>query len=157
MAENQRAVSKGFYVRLRGCKDAQEALGKHLTEAFGVSYNDDRKEKVAQIVKVFKYNAIVQNLAPIAADDYKQLRVADSVALQHMNRILELALSKEKTTEALTELFDELGSEVRDADIIRWYGMDANYYYLSEALCVPIIKTLWRRKLKLNQRKLSTE
>ena len=99
-------------------------------------------------MKVFKYNAIVQNLAPIAADNYKQTRIADSVALQHMNRILELALSKEKTTEALTELFDELGSEVRDADIIRWYGTDANCYYLPEALCVPIIKTLLEEKIE---------
>lgn len=139
---------RDFYVRLRACKDAQEALGKHLTDIFGVSYNDDSKEKVEYIVKVFKYNVIVQNLAPIAADNYKQTRIADSVALQHMNRILELALSKEKTTEALTELFDELGSEVRDADIIRWYGTDANYYYLPEALCVPIIKTLLEEKIE---------
>ena len=139
---------RDFYVRLRACKDALEALGKHLTDIFGVSYNDDSKEKVEYIVKVFKYNAIVQNLAPIAADNYKQTRIADSVALQHMNRILELALSKEKTTEALTELFDELGSEVRDADIIRWYGTDANYYYLPEALCVPIIKTLLEEKIE---------
>ncbi len=139
---------RDFYVRMRGCKEAQEALGKHLTDIFGVSYNDDSKEKVAHIVKVFKYNVIVQNLAPIAEDNYKQTRITDSVALQHMNRILELALSKEKTTEALTELFDELGSEVRDADIIRWYGTDANYYYLPEALCVPIIKTLLEEKIE---------
>lgn len=139
---------RDFYVRLRGCKDAQEALGKHLTDIFGVSYNDDSKEKVAHIVKVFKYNVIVQNLAPIAADNYKQTRITDSVALQHINRILELALSKDKTTEALTELFDELGSEVRDADIIRWYGTEANYYYLPQALCVPIIKTLLEEKIE---------
>ena len=37
---------RDFYVRLRACKDAQEALGKHLTDIFGVSYNDDSKEKV---------------------------------------------------------------------------------------------------------------
>lgn len=146
--ECESGKQRDFYVRMRGCKDAQEALGKHLTDIFGVSYNDDSKEKVAHIVKVFKYNAIVQNLAPIAADNYKQTRITDSVALQHMNRILELALSKEKTTEALTELFDELGSEVRDADIIRWYGTDANYYYLPEALCVPIIKTLLEEKIE---------
>lgn len=146
--ECESGKQRDFYVRLRGCKDAQEALSKHLTDIFGVSYNDDSKEKVAHIVKVFKYNAIVQNLAPIAADNYKQTRITDSVALQHMNRILQLALSKEKTTEALTELFDELGSEVRDADIIRWYGTDANYYYLPEALCVPIIKTLLEEKIE---------
>ena len=139
---------RDFYIRLRGCKDAQEALGKHFTDIFGVSYNDDSKEKVAHIVKVFKYNVIVQNLAPIAADNYKQTRITDSVALQHINRILELALSKDKTTEALTELFDELGSEVRDADIIRWYGTEANYYYLPQALCVPIIKTLLEEKIE---------
>ena len=146
--ECESGKQRDFYVRLRGCKDAQEALSKHLTDIFGVSYNDDSKEKVAHIVKVFKYNAIVQNLAPIAADNYKQTRITDSVALQHMNRILELALSKEKTTEALTELFDELGSEVRDADIIRWYGTDANYYYMPEALCVPIIKTLLEENIE---------
>lgn len=146
--ECESGKQRDFYVRLRGCKDAQEALSKHLTDIFGVSYNDDSKEKVSHIVKVFKYNVIVQNLAPIAADNYKQTRITDSVALQHMNRILELALSKEKTTEALTELFDELGSEVRDADIIRWYGTEANYYYLPEALCVPIIKTLLEEKIE---------
>lgn len=146
--ECESSKQRNFYVRLRACKDAQEALGKHLTDIFGVSYNDDTKEKVAHIVKVFKYNVIVQNLAPVAADNYKQTRITDSVALQHMNRILEMALSKEKTTEALTELFDELGSEVRDADIIRWYGTEANYYYLPEALCVPIIKTLLEEKIE---------
>lgn len=146
--ECESGKQRDFYVRLRGCKDAQEALGRHFTDIFGVSFNDNSKEKVAQIVKVFKYNAIVQNLAPIAADNYKQTRIADSVALQHMNRILELALSKEKTTEAITELFNELGSEVRDADIIRWYGIDANYYYLPQALCVPIIKTLLEEKIE---------
>lgn len=146
--ECESGKQRNFYVRLRACKDAQEALGKHLTDIFGVSYNDDTKEKVAHIVKVFKYNVIVQNLAPVAADNYKQTRITDSVALQHMNRILEMALSKEKTTEALTELFDELGSEVRDADIIRWYGTEANYYYLPEALCVPIIKTLLEEKIE---------
>ena len=139
---------RDFYVKLRGCKEAEATLSKHLTDIFGVSYNDDSKEKVAEMVKVMKYNAIVQNLAPVAADNYKQTRITDSVALQHMNRILELALSNAKTAEALTELFNELGSDVHDADIIRWYGTDANFYYVPEALCVPIIKTLLEEKIE---------
>lgn len=146
--ESESMKQRDFYVKLRGCKDAEEALNEHLTDIFGVSYNDDIKEKVGQIVRVFKYNAIVQNLAPVAADNYKQTRITDSVALQHMNRILELALSNDKTTVALTELFCELGSEVRDADIIRWYGTGANYYYVPEALCLPIIKTLLDEKIE---------
>lgn len=145
---SENGKQKDFYVRLRRCRDAEEALRKHLTDIFGVAYNDDSDKKVAEIVKVFKYNAIVQNLASTAADNYKQTRITDSVALQHMNRILELALSNGKTTEALTELFRELGSDVHDADIIRWYGTDANYYYVPEALCIPIISTLLEEKIE---------
>lgn len=145
---SENGKQRDFYVRLRRCRDAEEALRKHLTDIFGVAYNDDSDKKVAEIVKVFKYNAIVQNLAPTAADNYKQARITDSVALQHMNRILELALSNEKTTEALTELFRELGSDVHDADIIRWYGTDANYYYVPEALCIPIISTMLEEKIE---------
>lgn len=147
--ECENGRQRDFYVKLRRCRDAEEVLNKHLTDIFGVSYNDNSKEKVAEIVKVFKYNAIVQNLAPTADDNYKQTRIMDSVALQHINRILELALSNVKTTEALTELFRELSSEVHDADIIRWYGTDANYYYVPEALCIPIIKTLLEEKIEI--------
>lgn len=145
---SEHGKQKDFYVKLRKCKDAEEGLNRHLTDIFGTSYDDDSKEKVAQIVRVFKYNAIVQNLAPVAADDYQLTRITDSVALQHINRLLELALSNEKTTVALTTLFNELGSEVHDADIIRWYGTEANYYYVPEALCMPIIKTLLKEKIE---------
>lgn len=146
--ESESVKQRDFYVKLRGCKDAEEALNEHLTDIFGTSYNDDIEGKVGQIVRVFKYNAIAQNLAPVAADKYRQTRITDGVALQHMNRILELALSDDRTTEALGELFGELGSEVRDADIISWYGADANYYYVSEALCLPIINTLLEEKIE---------
>ena len=146
--ENEDAKQRDFYVKLRRCQEAEQALHEHLTNIFGVSYNDDTQEKVKQIVCVFKYNAIVQNLSPVAADNYKQTRITDGVALQHMNRLLELALTGDKTSVALTELFNELGSEVREADIIRWYGTDANYYYVSEALSLPIIKTLLEEKIE---------
>ena len=99
-------------------------------------------------MKVLKYNAIVQNLAPVGADNYKQNRINDSLALQQMNRILELALSQEKSAKALMELFDELGADIRDEELIRWYGTEANFYFVPEALCLPIIKTLLEKKIE---------
>ena len=137
-----------FFVKLRGNKDVQEALGAHLTDIFGVSYEDNSEAKVGKLVKVLKYNAITQNLAPIEADNYKQFRITDSLALQQMNRILELALSQEKTAGALVELFSELGSDIRDDEIIRWYGTEANYYFVPEGLCLPIIGTLLETKIE---------
>ena len=145
-SESQKQLD--FYVKLRTCKDVMEALHQHLIEIFGVSFNDNRESKVADIVKVMKYNAIVQNLTPVDADNYKQSRVTDSYALQHINRILELALSQEKSAKALMELFNELGADIRDADIIRWYGTGANYYFVSEGLCLPIIRTLLEKDIE---------
>ena len=145
-SESQKQLD--FYVKLRTCKDVAEALNQRLIEIFGVSFNDNTESKVADIVKVLKYNAIVQNLSPVDADNYKQSRVTDSYALQHINRILELALSQEKSAQALMELFNELGADIRDADIIRWYGTDANYYFVSEGLCLPIIRTLLEKDIE---------
>ena len=145
-SESQKQLD--FYVKLRTCKDVAEALNQRLIEIFGVSFNDNTESKVADIVKVLKYNAIVQNLSPVDADNYKQSRVTDSYALQHINRILELALSQEKSAQALMELFNELGADIRDADIIRWYGTGANYYFVSEGLCLPIIQTLLEKNIE---------
>ena len=145
-SESQKQLD--FYVKLRTCKDVADALNQHLIEIFGVSFNDNTESKVADIVKVLKYNAIVQNLAPVDADNYKQSRVTDSYALQHINRILELALSQEKSAKALMELFNELGADIRDADIIRWYGTGANYYFVSGGLCMPIIRTLLEKDIE---------
>jgi hypothetical protein len=133
---------------MRGSKDISDALKQKLTDIFGVSYDENTEAKVGAVVKVLKYNAIVQNLAPVDADNYKQNRINDSLALQQMNRILELALSQEKSAKALMELFDELGSDIRDEELIRWYGTEVNFYFVPEALCLPIIKTLLEKKIE---------
>lgn len=146
--EKEKQKQADFYNKLQGSKDVEEVLKQRMTDIFGISFNAMSENKVEQIVKTFKYNAIVQNLAPVAADNYKQSRISDTIALQHMNRILELAMSQEKSAKALTELFNELGSEIHDADIIRWYGTEANYYFVPEGLCLPIIATLLEQKIE---------
>ena len=146
--DSERQKQTDFFIRMRGSKDISEALKQKLTDIFGVAYDENTEAKVGSIVKVLKYNAIVQNLAPVDADNYKQNRINDSLALQQMNRILELALSQEKSAKALMELFDELGADIRDEELIRWYGTEANFYFVPEALCLPIIKTLLEKKIE---------
>lgn len=146
--DSERQKQTDFFIRMRGSKDISEALKQKLTDIFGVAYDENTEAKVGSIVKVLKYNAIVQNLAPVDADNYKQNCINDSLALQQMNRILELALSQEKSAKALMELFDELGADIRDEELIRWYGTEANFYFVPEALCLPIIKTLLEKKIE---------
>ena len=146
--DSERQKQTDFFIKMRGSKDISDALKQKLTDIFGVSYDENTEAKVGAVVKVLKYNAIVQNLAPVDADNYKQNRINDSLALQQMNRILELALSQEKSAKALMELFDELGTDIRDEELIRWYGTEANFYFVPEALCLPIIKTLLEKKIE---------
>ena len=146
--DSERQKRLDFFVKLRTSKEISETLSQRLTEIFGVSYDENTEAKVGDVVKVLKYNAIVQNLALVQADNYKQSRINDSVALQQMNRILELALSQEKTANALMETFDELGAEIRDDELIRWYGTEADYYFVPHRLCLPIIQTLLENKIE---------
>ena len=67
-SEHQKQLD--FHYKLRACKDVEDALSQHLTDIFGVTFSDTSEYKVEQIVKVLKYNAIVQNLAPVDADNY---------------------------------------------------------------------------------------
>ena len=146
--DSERQKQLDFFIKVRGSKDVADALNQKLMEIFSVSYDDNTEAKVGSIVKVLKYNAIVQNLAPVQADNYKQYRINDSLALQQMNRILELALSQEKSAKALMELFDELGADIHDEELIRWYGTEANFYFVPERLCLPIIQTLLEKKVE---------
>jgi uncharacterized protein (TIGR02687 family) len=126
----------------------QEKLQQKWKDIFGVGYDDNTEEKVKEIVLVLKYNAITQNLAPVKADRYSPYRIKDALALEEMNRLLELAAGQKDSALALDELLDYLGGDVRDEEIIRWYGPEAEYYYVPDGLCVPIVKTLLDKKLE---------
>ncbi|MDY4521680.1 MAG: PglZ domain-containing protein [Bacteroidales bacterium] len=146
--ESKKEKRLDFFLRLRESKDVTEALQRHLQNIFGISYDDNTEDKVGRLVQVLKYNAIVQNLVLVEADNYRSFRIKDGMALQHLNRILSLALSNERTAADLTQLFGELGAAVRDADIVRWYGTEADYYFVPEALCVPIVTKLMEQKIE---------
>lgn len=144
--ENQKLHD--FFVRLRGSKECEKVLQEKLTNIFGVGFNPTSATKIDDIVKVIKYNAIVQNLAPSDADDYRTLRINDSIALQQLNRIFELAMSNTKTSVPFLQVLDEMGREIHDEKIIKWYGTEAKYTFLPERMCRPIIKSLLENKIE---------
>ena len=144
---SERNKQTDFYVKLRSASMVKDKLNEKLESIFGCTIDDHAEAKVKRLVETFKYNAIVQNLAPVPADNYKGYRMSDSIALQQMNRILELAMNHPKTAKALTEVMDEWGTDIRDEDLIRWYGTDANYYYIPEGLCLPILRSLMEKAI----------
>lgn len=144
---SERNKQTDFYVKLRNSPMVKKALDDKLISIFGCTIDENTETKVKKLVGVLKYNAIVQNLAIVSVDDYKVNRITDSIALQQMNRILELALSNPKTAKALTEVINELGTDIQDDNIIKWYGTKANYYYIPDGLCMPILRTLMEKTI----------
>lgn len=144
---SERSKQVDFYLKLKAAPMVKNTLDERLKGIFGCTVDLNSEVKVEKLVQILKYNSIVQNLAPVDADNYKMNRITDLLALQQMNRILELALSLPKTSVALLEVINELGGGIHDEDIIRWYGIDANYYFLPDQLCVPILRTLMEQVL----------
>ena len=145
---SERSKQTSFYVKLKAAPMIKAALDERLERVFGCSVDMNTEVKVEKLVQVLKYNAIAQNLALVSADNYKAIRITDSLALQQMNSILELALSQSKTAEALVEVFQELGKDIHDDDLIKWYGTDANYYYIPDQLCIHILRTLMEQSIE---------
>lgn len=146
--ESEQKKLNQFFIALRGSQSTSAALQDKLQSIFGVGFNDNSVSKVDDIVKVIKYNAIVQNLAPVEADTYRPLRIDDSIALQQLNRIFERAMSNEQTAAAFQEVMTVLGAPVQDEKIIEWYGTDANYSFLPQRMCQPIITSLLENKIE---------
>ena len=153
---SERNKQTDFYVKLRSAVMVKDELNKKLEKIFGCAIDDNADAKVKKLVETFKYNAIVQNLASVSADRYKHYKITDSIALQQMNRLLELAMSHPKTAEALTQTMDELGADIHDDDIIRWYGTDAGYYYIPDGLCQPILRGLMEKAIMEAPKKAMT-
>ena len=151
---SERAKQTDFYVKLRSTPMVKVALDERVESIFGCPVDMNTEAKVGKLVQVLKYNAIVQNLAPVSVDNYKTNRISDALALQQMNRILELALSQPKTADALVEVFNELANDIHDDNLIKWYGTDANYYYLPDQLCVPILRTLMEQSMTEEPKKV---
>ena len=87
-----------------------------------------------------KYNSITQLLDAVPGDNYKKYKISNSVVLDQMNKIYELGTHDRLLSEKFARAMRLLAAGIKEEEIIRVYGMDANYYCLTEALCWPILK-----------------
>ena len=128
-----------FYTRVYKNLIVRAELDKKLESIFGVKVNYDSDSKIGNLVQVLKYNAITQKLVVADTDSYKELRITDAVALQQINRILEIALNTPRISNDFVMALDELGHGIREKDIIHWYGVEANYDFMPDSMAATII------------------
>lgn len=144
-AEEKKRID--FWYRISKNFDATKALSEKLSKLFGVKLNLTASLKMKQVAESLKYNSITQLLEAVPGDTYKQYKITNSVVLDQVNKIYELGTHDRQLSDKLAQAMDSLAGGIKEEEIIKFYGIDANYFYLTEALCWPILKEVVEQKL----------
>lgn len=130
--------------------DIQMALNQKLASIVGFASNTNGMSPINQVAEAMKYNAITQLLAVQDADPYKALKIHDSVKLQQLNSMLTAIAENTRINEAFSAAFDKMGQNIKEEVLLDVYGPEAEFSFLSEALCRQIVKRLVKDDLFVN-------
>ncbi|MBR5576795.1 MAG: BREX-1 system phosphatase PglZ type A [Bacteroidaceae bacterium] len=138
---------KEFFLKLAKNLDAKKAVEKKLTNIFGFSYNPNTEIKMKEVVECLKYNSITQLLTVSPSDNYKQLKISNALQLEQINKLYDTGLHDRILSEKFLNAMQTIGSDIKEESIIESYGIDADYFYMTENLCWPILKAIVESKL----------
>ena len=144
-AEEKKRID--FWYRISKNFDATKALSEKLSKLFGAKLNLTASLKMKDVAESLKYNSITQLLDAVPGDIYKQYKITNSVVLDQVNKIYELGTHDRQLSEKFAQSMESLAADIKEDEIIKLYGIDANYFYLTEALCWPILKEIVEQKL----------
>ena len=136
-----------FFHRLSKNLDAKKAVDAKLKKIFDRSYNPNSELKVKEVAECLKYNSITQLLDAVPGDNYKQYKIKNPMMLEGQNKVYEYGIQSRQWSEKFTQALVELGKDIKEEEIISAYGIDAQYNYMPEALCWPILKEVLENKL----------
>ena len=131
-----------FFAKLEKKPDLKKILSERLTELSGQTFEKNTNEKIKKVAESLKYNAITELLPAVNADDYRAYKITNQEMIERINRLLERAAQMPKLEGLFTAALMNLSKDIREEEIIKWYGWDANYHYVSDELCWPIIAQL---------------
>lgn len=137
------ADKRNSFIRLlKNNQDAAKALSDKMVSIAGQPFDIMTEGRMTKFAESFKYNAMTQGIPVVAADDYKHYRIDDSRVLQRLNTFRESADSNQSYSAKFAAAVASLASAIKEENIIKWYGPDAEYSFITETLCGPIIKSL---------------
>lgn len=139
-----------FFRLLKNNQDGAKALETYLLGICNASYEAMSADRMRRFAEAFKYNSITQHLTAIGADDYKALKVNDSVMLQRLNRFREAAFSHPVYGQQFVQAIEILAANIHEDKIISWYGEDAEYGLITEKLSWPIIGSVLKERAITN-------
>ena len=136
-----------FFHRLSKNLDAKKAVDAKLNRLFDRTYSPNSDQKMKEVAECLKYNSITQLLDAAQGDNYKQYKIKNQMMLEGQNKVYEYGLQNRQWSEKFSQAMAELAKDIKEEEIISVYGIDAQYNYMPEALCWPILKEILEKKL----------
>ncbi len=130
-----------IFNRLNKRPQINKILNEKLIEIFGIPYNHSTSPtKVDALVRILKYNLICRSITPKSEDDYKELKINNSLSVDRMFALHSLAKASPAYSEKYETLMRELGADVRESKILNCYGIDAPYSYVPQSMCFDMVE-----------------
>ena len=146
--------SLDFYTRLKNRRDLLKTIDDKLSSIFGMTFNPNTMEKMGEIARCLKYNALAQSLSTVPGDDYKHLRIQSRAALDQINRIFDKGMNDRAYSEKFKVVIGELAANIRESELIILYGVDAPFFYVTEELALPIISSIIKNGIDTSPEKV---
>ena len=136
-----------LFRRIEKNLDAKKAIDNKLTALFGFSYDRNSETKMKEVAESLKYNSMTQLLDSSSVDNYKQYKVTNSGKLIQLNKIYEKGTQDRLLSDRFNQAMITLAAGIKEEEIIKVYGIDAPYFYMTETLCWPIIEGMIKAEL----------
>lgn len=136
-----------FFHRLSKNLDAKKAVDAKLNRVFGRTYNPNSDQKMKEVAECLKYNSITQLFEVAPGDNYRKYKVTNAAMIDGQNKVYEYGIQSRQWSEKFSQALAELAKDIKEEAIISAYGVDAQYNYMPEALCWPILKEILEKKL----------
>lgn len=136
-----------FFKRVDKKIELKKAVDEKLKQVFGRSYSTSSPLRVKEIAEILKYNSITQLLDVHPFDDYGKLKITQSIALDRMNRVFEFGTHDRMLSQKFVAAMKELASDIQESKIIKYYGIEASYFNMTEDLCWPVLERTIKEKL----------
>ena len=141
-SKGEEKKSLDFFYRLQKVENREtlKAINDKLIDIFNVTFNPNVADKMREVAEVLKYNAITQSLNVLSADDYRTLKITSRLKLDQINRIYEKGMSEPAYCEKFKRAMNELASGIRESELIKVYGTEAPFFYMTDNIGTPLIE-----------------
>lgn len=128
--------------------DVMHFFSDVVKSIFGVSFNVNNQQRMKPVAESMKYNIITYGLQVVDCDTYSSLKVADDSAMLKMVALIQRVEDSEKFRNEFLLSVRELGADIHERQLIKYYGWNAEYYYYSDSLLRLVIESLTVDKIR---------